>query len=512
MATRKIPPNVQTLFSHFDDDHDGFIELAKLTLVLEGAGGVPATQTERERTVLYEELQPKFDPDGDGLVSIGDFYNALLEYAPDFCRTHDDDPDIPPRIREIFSKLDEDNSGYLESAEIGRILQMMGITDSEERDDQADALQSVLDADGDGRITIKEFSIAAKQLGLLDRTATGGSAPRAHAGGNGFEFEASTVHKEEVFGDSSDDDHSPQAVVTTARSKGAYGRPLPERSATTPAAITDDKRVLLWKYFSAADEDGGGSIGIRELKHLLTDEDIAGPQAADKRKYITDSYVRKIMKILDTSGDENLDFDEFCTAFHTMFSDSGKTVEHSLHAAEKDALLEAVKRFEAERDEKINDYSALQQAYDRSRKENDEQIAKAQEEFESYREHIVVKNDFLDRENKKFKIENHELKSRIEYLESQMTDIREENRQLRRGSIRTTTTNDSDEGFQFEIRRLAKELERAQHDNAMLQSQRQEEADFFAQQLRDYDARVAKIFDDLKKMPELSDGQKYLIE
>jgi len=49
---------------------------------------------------------------------------------------HAKDPDIPPRIREIFSKLDEDNSGYLESAEIGRILQMMGITDSEERDDQ----------------------------------------------------------------------------------------------------------------------------------------------------------------------------------------------------------------------------------------------------------------------------------------------------------------------------------------------------------------------------------------
>ncbi len=30
LIAQKIPPNVQTLFSHFDDDHDGFIELGLL--------------------------------------------------------------------------------------------------------------------------------------------------------------------------------------------------------------------------------------------------------------------------------------------------------------------------------------------------------------------------------------------------------------------------------------------------------------------------------------------------
>lgn len=59
------------------------------------------------------------------------------------------------KIKEIFELYDEDKSGFLETMEIGMVLQSLGVQMSEEEVQQC-AID--IDADGSGTITFEEFS------------------------------------------------------------------------------------------------------------------------------------------------------------------------------------------------------------------------------------------------------------------------------------------------------------------------------------------------------------------
>jgi len=500
---------VRDLFARFRPDKKGLVDVAEIISLLEGLG-LGDSASEDERQLMVEQLQNQLDSDNDGKVSLEDFAATIEGLGLSFPESEDI---IPQRLKDIFKQIDENNSGFIETAELGRVLALMGIADSDERDDQAEALQNEMDSNNDGKITLQEFHDAAKRLGLFDMVSS--QRDKSGSNGHGFQFEASIPmpqsQPEEVYGDSTDE----ELVVDRSRQdrSAAMGRPIPARGENVPASIPEEKRLALWGLFSTADVDGGGSIGLNELYEILMDDSVAGGHEglSSKKKYITKDYVKKIMSVLDTTGDGQLDFDEFCVAFHRIFSDDGKAAEqHSLHAAEKEAMHDEYMKLEHLYSDLKKEYETLLASNDRLRQETEDHISHAQEEFEIEREDLSTKVDMLDRENKKLKAQNTELKSKIEYLEAQMTEVREENRQLRRGSTRTAPSGESNEESDFEIRRLTKELERYQYDLQMAHAQRKEEMEFFTRQLGDYDARVSKVFDDLRKLPGMAEAQKYL--
>jgi len=131
-------------FKLFDSDGDGIITSEELRALIEKVGG---TMTEGEAVALIH----KADKDGNKGIDQSEFaelWNALHGGG-----------EAEAKIREEFSKLDTDKSGYISKDEMLTV-----ISGSFTGDKQAEAQRCVaeLDVDKDGKVSYPEFLLVMK--------------------------------------------------------------------------------------------------------------------------------------------------------------------------------------------------------------------------------------------------------------------------------------------------------------------------------------------------------------
>jgi len=131
-------------FKLFDSDGDGIITSEELRALIEKVGG---TMTEGEAVALIH----KADKDGNKGIDQSEFaelWNALHGGG-----------EAEAKIREEFTKLDADKSGFISKDEMLAV-----ISGSFTGDKQAEAERCVaeLDVDKDGRVSYPEFLLVMK--------------------------------------------------------------------------------------------------------------------------------------------------------------------------------------------------------------------------------------------------------------------------------------------------------------------------------------------------------------
>ena len=194
------------VFDALDEDDSGFLdraEVEKASGVLGAGLGFIMSAAELDRQFAL------IDPDGDGEVTFEEFKvwwkgveaepgglisQALLEVGvavtsgasmqsmKEALKAHYKGKDMTPR--EVFERLDEDDSGYLDRAEVEKASGWLGaglgvIMSAAELDRQF----SLMDPDGDGEVTFEEFDswwkgVEAERRSVSPPPSTPGAPPR----------------------------------------------------------------------------------------------------------------------------------------------------------------------------------------------------------------------------------------------------------------------------------------------------------------------------------------------
>ena len=155
----------------FDADGSGGIDTSELQSLMDDV----AKRTGQSSSTSAKDMLAASDANGDGSLSAEELEAALPSRMPqpstmDFAQARGGDaPD------DLFSKVDSDGSGSVNTAELTSMLKQMSGDDSIS-DEDAQALFSALDSDGDGALTQSEFDAARPQ-------APGGMPPPAQASG-----------------------------------------------------------------------------------------------------------------------------------------------------------------------------------------------------------------------------------------------------------------------------------------------------------------------------------------
>eukprot|EP01049_Picozoa_sp_SAG25_P011471 SAG25_NODE_1408_length_3100_cov_1.806065_6_plen_138_part_01 len=98
-------------------------------------------------------------------------------------------------VRAAFERIDEDGSGTLSTAELGRALS--AASGREVTSAELAQLTSSVDTDGDGELTLEEFRRAAAAFGAREaRRAIGAREGPGGGGGDGIGARASAVQEE----------------------------------------------------------------------------------------------------------------------------------------------------------------------------------------------------------------------------------------------------------------------------------------------------------------------------
>lgn len=137
--TEKQRTEYYDLFSKFDLDNSGTINVSELGIALSHAG---FTLSESE----IGDLMKEFDTDENGVIDFGEFVNMIIKKSTDV--------DSEEELRELFMIFDANGSGGISSAEIRYVLKVLGENFT---DDEIDELMGEADKDGDGYLNFDEF-------------------------------------------------------------------------------------------------------------------------------------------------------------------------------------------------------------------------------------------------------------------------------------------------------------------------------------------------------------------
>ncbi|XP_020582565.1 calmodulin-like protein 7 [Phalaenopsis equestris] len=140
---KKEKLDLQTIFSSFDTDNDGFISREGLAESL-SRHGFPATETE------VRSMMEKVDADGDGLISLTEFKELY------FGMCGDEKGEEEKELREAFMVFDGDGDGLITVKELSLVLKSLGLKQGNSDDDCKEMIKSV-DFDGDGKVNFEEF-------------------------------------------------------------------------------------------------------------------------------------------------------------------------------------------------------------------------------------------------------------------------------------------------------------------------------------------------------------------
>ncbi|CAM8887311.1 unnamed protein product [Rhodiola kirilowii] len=137
---------LKRVFQMFDRNGDGRITTKELSDSLENLGiFIP----DNDLTQMIE----KIDVNGDGCVDIdefGDLYQSLMD-------DQRNDDNVDDDMKEAFNVFDQNGDGFITVDELRSVLASLGINQGRTVED-CKMMISKVDADGDGRVSYKEFS------------------------------------------------------------------------------------------------------------------------------------------------------------------------------------------------------------------------------------------------------------------------------------------------------------------------------------------------------------------
>ena len=130
-------------FAVYDKDGNGSIDLDELRDVMTSlhVGGLSAD-------AAAVNVMQSVDTDGDGSVSFDEF-KVLVRPLYDASSA---------ALRKIFELFDEDKSGFIDTEELGIVLQRLGLGKGATTLDALDKVFAAADTDGDGKVDFLEFT------------------------------------------------------------------------------------------------------------------------------------------------------------------------------------------------------------------------------------------------------------------------------------------------------------------------------------------------------------------
>merc|ERR1712100_775280 len=127
-------------FALFDKDGNGKISAQELGTVMKNLGQNP---TEAELDDMIKEV----DADASGVIEFPEFLNLMAKKMSS--------GDSVEETKEAFKVFDKDGSGFIEKAELKKVMEDLGEKLSEEGIDE---MIKEADTDDDGKINYEEFA------------------------------------------------------------------------------------------------------------------------------------------------------------------------------------------------------------------------------------------------------------------------------------------------------------------------------------------------------------------
>ncbi|XP_067682358.1 calmodulin-like [Haliotis asinina] len=126
-------------FAHMDKDGDGMITTKELGIVMRSLGQNP---TEAELQDMINEV----DADGNGTIDFDEFLTMMCRRL----NTYDEESEL----REAFDVFDKDGDGRISVEELQITMRELGNVIA---DDDIQAMITLADIDGDGKVNFTEF-------------------------------------------------------------------------------------------------------------------------------------------------------------------------------------------------------------------------------------------------------------------------------------------------------------------------------------------------------------------
>lgn len=145
-------------FAEFDADKSGFLEAKEIDEVITWT--LQAFPSDSNVDTYRERLMKQIDRNGDGKLDLKEF---LILFEDMLIRT-----ELMGRARSKFEELDADKSGMLEKAELDKVadwvLEAYTEKSIEERASFKATLLKRIDVNGDGKLSLQEFSVCFDEI------------------------------------------------------------------------------------------------------------------------------------------------------------------------------------------------------------------------------------------------------------------------------------------------------------------------------------------------------------
>ena len=145
-------------FAEFDADKSGFLEAKEIDEVITWT--LQAFPSDSNVDTYRERLMKQIDRNGDGKLDMKEF---LILFEDMLVRT-----ELMTRARSKFEELDADKSGMLEKAELDKVadwvLEAYTEKSIEERSSFKATLLKRIDVNGDGKLSLQEFSVCFDEI------------------------------------------------------------------------------------------------------------------------------------------------------------------------------------------------------------------------------------------------------------------------------------------------------------------------------------------------------------
>ncbi|XP_062503825.1 uncharacterized protein LOC134180645 [Corticium candelabrum] len=269
--------DIEEAFKLFDKDGNGSISRKELGAVMKSLGLKP---TEDEMKAMIESA----DTNANESLDLDEFLQLMSEATR---------PD--KELREAFKEFDKDGNGVITPDELRSVMKSMGekLTDSE-----LDEMIKKADKSGDGKVDYEEFV----------KLMTG-----QH--GNYYTLYVMRLLLIHTLRDASD--LSLLLSFLISRLREASVRTMDSSLGTLQGHLTEKQIADCKEAFNLIDEDGSGSISLRNLKGLFC---ALGQKTSDRE-------LQKLMESVDTDGSGQIEFSEFLTMMAMKGSSSQEDEE-----------------------------------------------------------------------------------------------------------------------------------------------------------------------------------------